>query len=134
MNAEILDLPVPEPSAVSAPFWDATQNRELHMQRCTDCGALVWYPRFGCPHCGHDDLRWERLSGRGVIHAVSVHHRAPIAALADLVPYSVVLVDLDEGVRIMSNVFGPAPQVGDAVEVGWLPLADGRNLPTFERR
>lgn len=132
--SDLSKLPVPAPSAASAPFWDATRAQELHMQRCTGCRALVWYPRLVCPHCGHEELRWETLSGRGVVYAVSVHHRAPIAALADLVPYSVVLVDLDEGARIMSNVFGSPPQVGDTVGVGWIPLADGRNLPTFERR
>jgi uncharacterized OB-fold protein len=127
-------LPVPEPTAVSAPFWDATRRRELTMQRCESCDRLVWYPRFICPHCGGSSLRWERLSGHGVVYAVSVHHRAALPALADKVPYSVVLVDLDEGVRLMSNVFGPAPAVGDPVTVAWVPLDDGRNLAVFELR
>jgi len=127
-------LPVPEPSAVSAPFWDATRRRELAMQRCGSCTRLVWYPRFVCPHCGGSSLRWEVLSGNGVVYAVSVHHRAPLPALADKVPYSVVLVDLDEGVRLMSNVFGHPPAVGDRVAVAWVPLADGRNLAVFEPR
>lgn len=127
-------LPVPKPTAVSAPFWDATRRRELTMQRCESCDRLVWYPRFVCPHCGGSSLRWETLSGKGVVYAVSVHHRAALPALADKVPYSVVLVDLDEGVRLMSNVFGPAPAVGDPVEVAWVPLDDGRNLAVFEPR
>ena len=125
-------LPVPEPTAVSAPFWDATRRRELTMQRCETCNRLVWYPRFVCPHCGGSTLQWERLSGNGVVYAVSVHHRAALPALADKVPYSVVLVDLDDGVRLMSNVFGTAPAVGDRVGVAWTPLDDGRNLPVFE--
>jgi uncharacterized OB-fold protein len=87
-----------------------------------------------CPHCGDNRLRWEQLSGVGVVYAVSVHHRPALPALADKVPYSVVLVDLEEGVRMMSNVFGPAPAVGDRVWVTWLPLDDGRNLAVFERR
>jgi len=127
-------LPVPEPTAVSAPFWDATRRRVLAMQRCDVCARLVWYPRFLCPHCGGSSLRWEELSGNGVVYAVSVHHRAPLPALADKVPYSVVLVDLDEGVRLMSNVFGRAPTVGDPVAVAWVPLDDGRNLAVFEPR
>ena len=127
-------FPVPEPSAVSAPFWAATEQHQLTMQRCGSCDSLVWYPRFVCPHCGGFSLAWEELSGRGVVYAVSVHHRPAHPAFAERVPYSVVLVDLDEGVRMMSNVFGTVPAVGDAVSVAWLPLADGRNLPTFERR
>jgi uncharacterized OB-fold protein len=125
-------VPVPEPSAVSTPFWDATRRHELTMQRCESCSRLVWYPRFVCPHCGGSSLQWETLSGNGVVYAVSVHHRAALPALADKVPYSVVLVDLDEGVRLMSNVFGPAPAVGDRVGVAWVPLDDGRNLAVFE--
>lgn len=125
---------VPAPSAVSEPFWDATRRRRLAMQRCDACQRLIWYPRFACPHCGGPSLAWEELSGQGVVYAVSVHHRAPIPALAERAPYAVVLVDLDEGARIMSNVFGPTPAVGDAVAVAWEPLQDGRNLPVFEPR
>lgn len=132
MTATDAVIPVPEPTAVSAPFWAATRERELHMQRCTECTRLVWYPRFACPHCAHDELCWERLSGQGVVYAVSVHHRPALPALADKVPYSVVLVDLDEGARIMSNVFGTPPAVGDAVRLVWTSLPDGRNLPAFE--
>ena len=127
-------LPVPIPSAMSGPFWEATRSRRLMMQRCGSCERFVWYPRFVCPHCGGFSLTWEELSGAGVVYAVSMHHRAALPALADKVPYAVVLVDLDEGVRMMSNMFGPAPVVGDAVRVAWLPLDDGRNLPIFEPR
>ncbi|KUI42179.1 DNA-binding protein [Mycobacterium sp. IS-1590] len=127
-------FPVPRPSAVSAPFWAATEKHRLVMQRCDACRRLVWYPRHVCPHCGGLALQWEQLSGQGVVHAVSVHHRGAHPAFADRVPYSVVLVDLAEGARIMSNVFGPSPAVGDEVSVAWLPLDDGRNLPTFEPR
>jgi uncharacterized OB-fold protein len=125
---------VPAATAVSTPFWAATEQRQLVMQRCESCDQLVWYPRFVCPHCGAFALRWEELSGRGVVYAVSVHHRAAHPAFAERVPYSVVLVDLDEGARMMSNVFGPPPKVGEAVSVAWLPLDDGRNLPIFEPR
>jgi len=134
VSTDVPVIPVPEPSPASAPYWEATRNQQLTMQRCMDCRELVWYPRFGCPHCGGTALQWEQLSGRGVVYAVSVHHRPALPALADKVPYSVVLVDLDEGARIMSNVFGVPPRVGDLVGVAWVPLPDGRNLPTFERQ
>ena len=139
MNKDVVSedapsVPVPEPSAVSAPYWDATKSKRLTMQRCANCHQLVWYPRFVCPHCGGDELAWETLSGHGVVYAVSVHHRPALPALADKVPYSVVLVDLAEGARIMSNVFGTPPQVGDEVDVAWVALPDGRHLPTFESR
>jgi uncharacterized OB-fold protein len=126
--------PVPAPSALSAPFWDATRRGELVMQRCTSCRRLVWYPRYACPGCGCHRLGWERLSGLGTIYAVSIHHRSPVKTLAARTPYAVVLVDLAEGARMMSNVFGPAPAVGEACALAWEPLPDGRQLPVFERR
>lgn len=125
---------VPEPSPASAPFWEATRRRCLSMQKCSSCEHFVWYPRFLCPSCGCSELTWLELSGRGTVYAVSIHHRSPLPALADRVPYAVVLVDLDEGARMMSNVFGPAPAVGDRVTVAWEALSDGRNLPIFERQ
>lgn len=127
-------LTMPEPSTVSTPFWAATEKHQLVMQRCESCHRLVWYPRAVCPRCGGFSLRWEPLSGEGIVYAVSVHHRAAHPAFAKRVPYSVVLVDLDEGARMMSNVFGDPPEVGDAVSLAWLPLDDGRNLPIFEPR
>lgn len=128
-----VDIPVPEPTAVSAPFWAATRQGRLTMQHCRPCDSLVWYPRHVCPRCGGSRLDWTELSGRGVVYAVSVHHRAALPALAGKVPYSVVLVDLEGGARMMSTMFGVPPAVGAAVTVAWLPLADGRNLPVFER-
>ncbi|OBI72449.1 Zn-ribbon domain-containing OB-fold protein [Mycobacterium asiaticum] len=125
-------VPVPDPSPVSAEFWEATRRHELRMQRCGSCHRLVWYPRHACPHCGGASLRWETLSGKGVVYAVSVHHRPAFPALADKVPYSVVLVDLDEGARMMSNVFGAIPAVGDRVEVSWVAIDDVRQLPVFQ--
>ena len=123
--------PVPPPTATSAPFWDATRERRLTMQRCGSCTRLVWFPRPLCPHCGGEDLAWEDLSGEGVVYAVTIHHRAAHPALAERTPYAVVLVDLAEGARIMSNVFGAVPAVGDTVTIDWEPLEDGRQLPVF---
>jgi uncharacterized OB-fold protein len=128
------ERPVPAPTALSAEFWKATEHRRLVMQRCASCRRIVWYPRYICPGCGSRELPWEELGGHGVIYAVSVHHRSPTPALAGRTPYSVVLVDLDEGARMMSNVFGTVASVGDRVTVAWEPLADGRNLPVFEPR
>jgi uncharacterized protein len=81
----------------------------LGFQRCADCGSAVFYPRVLCPVCGGHDLDWERSSGRGVIYATTAVYRRE----GD--PYNVVLVDLEEGFRMMSRVDGvPA----EGVEVG----------------
>ena len=79
--------------------------------------------------------QWTEVSGLGTVHAVSVHHRAPSPEMKDRAPYAVTLVELDEGVRLMSNVVGCDPaevHVGQRVRTAWEPLEDGRNLLLFE--
>lgn len=125
----------PPVSKVSEPFWEATRNRQLVLQRCASCERAVWFPRVLCPHCSSTDLRWEPASGTGAVYAVSVQHRPGTPQMKDRVPYAVVLVELDEGVRMMSNVVGCAASevtVGQRVRVSWEPLSDGRNLVVFE--
>jgi uncharacterized OB-fold protein len=125
---------VPEPSEISQPFWDASREQRLVLQRCPACDRSVWYPRAMCPTCLGEDLEWVEASGHGTVYAMSVHHRAPTAELADFAPYVVALVDLDEGVRVMTNVVGAEPgsvHVGQRVDACWEPLADGRHLLLF---
>jgi hypothetical protein len=125
---------VPKGSEYSRPFWDATRDQRLVLQRCTLCDAFVWYPRPFCPRCLRESLEWTEASGLGTVHAVSVHHRAPSPEMKDRAPYTVTLVDLDEGVRLMSNVIGCDPgdvHVGQRVRATWEALDDGRHLLLF---
>lgn len=122
-------LEVPEPSPVSAPFWDATRERRLVVQWCGSCDRGVHYPRLLCPTCRAADLDWRELSGNAVVHAHATHH--PRGADPS---YCVALVDLAEGIRMLSNVVDCDPDdvsVGQALRLAWLPLPDGRNLPVF---
>lgn len=117
-------------------FWDATRRRELVLPWCTRCGRAFWYPRPVCPRCLDPHLEWRPASGRGAVYAVSVMHRPAHPGMADRVPYAVALVDLDEGVRMLSNlvdvdIHSGEAQVGMAVTVTWEPLSDGRHLPVF---
>lgn len=124
------DPGVPEASPVSAPFWDATRHRRLVVQWCPSCDRGVHYPRLLCPTCGAPDLDWREMSGRAVVYAHATHHpRGP-----DAEPYCVALVDLAEGVRLLTNVVGTDPDdvfVGQSLRLAWLPIPDGRNLPVF---
>jgi uncharacterized OB-fold protein len=120
-------------SEVSAPFWDAASRGELVIQRCTACEGLVWYPRALCPRCGGTELSWEPVPADGTVYAVSVHHRPASPELAGAVPYAVVLVDLDAGVRMMARADGV---VAEEVTVGqrmrWRPDPDGGKAFVFE--
>lgn len=129
---KVFDPPVSESGA---PFWEATCERRLVLPWCVTCEAPFWFPRELCPRCLGVDIEWRPASGSGAVHAVSVQHRPGPARDPAAGPYAVALIDLAEGVRIMSNVVGCPPDqvaVGMAVRVGWHPLSDGRNLPQFE--
>ncbi len=123
----------------SAAFWEATRESRLLVQWCTSCNRGVFYPRVFCPHCtaGQDALEWRTASGRATVYAAVVEHR-PETAGANFSagkPYCVALVDLEEGVRVLTNVVGCPPdevRCGMPVTVTWEPLSDGRRLPLFE--
>ncbi len=124
----------PLASEVAGPFWEATREQQLVLQWCVACDRAIFYPREVCPGCLGTDLEWRPASGDGTVYAVTVEHRPQNPAMRELAPYTVALVDLDEGVRMLSSVVGADPEsvaVGQRVHVTWEPLSDGRNLPLF---
>ena len=101
---------------------------------CAACDRPFWYPRAACPRCLGDDIEWRGASGDGVVYAASVQHLPGPGRDAADGPYVVVLVDLEEGVRVMGNVLDCAPDdvhVGMRVRANWQPLSDGRKLSQF---
>ena len=87
--------------------WQAALNEgRFTLQRCTACERHVFYPRVLCPHCGADALDWVEPSGMGTVYSVTVVARREEQGG----PYNVALVDLDEGVRLMSRVEGIAAE------------------------
>jgi uncharacterized protein len=120
----------PVRDAVTAPFWEAVDRHELVVQRCDDCGQVVFYPRAHCPSCWSSALTWGPASGRGVVYSQTVVHRA-YGDFADQAPYAVVLVDLDDGFRMMSRVLDGPVRIGERVEVAFTEVADGVVLPYF---
>jgi len=126
----------PPVSELTEPFWDATRQRQFLLQWCTACQRPIFYPREICPRCFGNKLEWRPASGAGEVYAVSVQHQPamPLPAFSDG-PYAVALIELAEGVRVMSNVVGCPPEevvVGMPVTLTWEPLTDGRHLPLFE--
>jgi uncharacterized protein len=127
----------PPVGAESAPYWEATRQGRLLVQWCTACDRGIFYPRAFCPSCSGSSLEWRTASGRGTVYAAVVEHRpqAAGARFSHGQPYCVALIDLAEGVRVLSNVVGCPPDdvhSGMAVVVTWEPLTDGRQLALFE--
>jgi uncharacterized OB-fold protein len=87
----------------------------LWLQRCGACGACVFYPRALCSACGASRLDWFPASGRGVVYARAALHRRARPGDPPPQPHCVVLVDLEEGPRLMSRLPGLA---AEAVRIG----------------
>jgi uncharacterized OB-fold protein len=126
----------PPVGEASEAFWEATKEKKFLVQRCTACDQAIFYPREVCPTClSSDSLTWVESPGKGTIYAASVQEKPANPTMADRVPYVVALVELEEGIRLMSNVINCPPydaSVGKAVQLTWEELSDGRNLPQFE--
>jgi uncharacterized OB-fold protein len=107
--------PLPEPSELTAGFWDAARRHELVVQQCTACGTFRHYPQHRCPGCLSAEWSWTPVSGRGRVHSFTVTHRGFNPAWSERLPYALVTVELEEGVRMVSDL--PDEQT-DAVEIG----------------
>jgi uncharacterized OB-fold protein len=128
-----LQKPYPVPDGDSAPFWEGARQGHLRIQRCSQCDRYIFYPRAVCPHCMSASIEWVTASGRGSIHAFTVVHRAPEEFRRE-VPYVVALVDLEEGVRMMTRIVDCQPasvRVGLPVAVTFQALSEEIALPCF---
>lgn len=94
-----------EQGGAEARYQAALNEGRFIIQRCNDCKRHVFYPRVVCPHCGSDSLAWVEPKGTGVVYSTTTVRRKPEVG-GD---YDVSLIDLDEGVRMMSRVEGIAP-------------------------
>jgi uncharacterized OB-fold protein len=114
-------------------FWDGVKERELRIQRCASCKALRHPPGPMCPVCR--SLEWDFVvsSGKGTVYSHVIHHYPPMPQFGS--PHNVVLVDLEEGVRFVSNLIGVANEdvkIGLPVQVTFVDVAEDYVLPQFE--
>jgi len=130
------EMPRPTVTRDSAGFWDACRRHELAIQRCADCGAFRHPPEPCCWSCRSFAFVWQPVSGRGRIFSFAVVHRPFLPALEPHVPFTVIVVTLDDapGVRVVSNLVDAAPEearIGLEVEVVWDDVDADVTLPRF---
>lgn len=85
-------------------YWQGLQNRELLLQRCSDCGKTRFPAMPACCHCGAEGTEVVRASGRGRLYSWVVVHHAFNPALAAEVPYAIGTVELEEGCRLVARL------------------------------
>jgi len=126
--------PLPRVDEESKGFWEACQRHELYVQRCGDCGLLRHYPRALCPSCLSDRTEWVRCSGKGTVYTFTVTHQNQAAGFRDELPYVMAYVELQEGLRLLTNIVGCAAEavrIGMAVEVVFEDVTADVTLPKF---
>ena len=127
-------LPLPVPDEQSKPFFEGAKRHELVLQRCRSCGALLWPVKLRCDACLNIDIEWAKVSGKGKLHTFAIMHQVFHPGFADKVPYNIVVVELDEGLRVTTNVVGcpnSELRLDMPLEVTFEDLSEEVTIPMF---
>lgn len=136
MSDQIWDKPVPLVTEDSRPYWDGLQRGRLVLQRCAACGKTRHYPRPMCDQCHSMNSEWFTARGTGTVHSWTIAWQAFHPGFKSEIPYTLVIVDLPEGVRVLARLQEPSSdgtpvplRLGQAVHIGFKPAASGFSLP-----
>lgn len=124
--------PVPTPSALTRPFWEACRQRRLTVQRCGGCAQYIFIPQSFCPACRGTELAWVDSEGKGNVVTFTVVWRPQTPAFD--APYVVAVVRLDEGYEMLTNIVEVDPElveIGAPVQVHFLDVTAEVTLPCF---
>jgi uncharacterized OB-fold protein len=134
MPAPSPSLQLPIPTEFSAPFWEAARQRKLVIQYCPESGKYQHYPRPVSIYTGKRNVEWREVSGKGFVYAMTITRRGP-PAFRGQEPYLVATVELDEGVRLLTQIVNcnvEDARIGMRVRVRWRALNDEFSFPVFE--
>ncbi len=122
--------PIAYGDPLTVPFWQAARDHRLVLQRCVNCGQYQFPPRPFCLDCEDGEVEWVESKGFGEIYALTT---VRFEVLPDLPPpYSVAIVQLDEGPRMLAGIAGGRGAIGERVEIRWLDRAELPPLAMFE--
>jgi uncharacterized OB-fold protein len=125
--------PLPQPTPETQAYWDGAKAGELRVQRCSACTHTYFPPRPFCPKCASRKVTWIRASGRATLYSYVIHHR-PAPGFTP--PYSIAVVELEEGPRIMTNIVD-CPQTPEVLQldmplrVTFVAINETISLPLF---
>ncbi len=128
------ERPLPAPTRESQPYWDGLREGRFMLQHCTQCGQVRHYPRPVCPHCFSMESEFRDAPTGGRIHSWTVCHHPFNFFFKASVPYIVVLVDMDAGVRVNAPLRGVEEgdlKIGERVNLGFEPVTKDVTLPFF---
>ena len=125
---------LPAPTPETRHFWDGTRRGELLLQRCAECERPYFPPRPFCPGCASRDVEVFRASGRATLHSYVINQNRPAPGFET--PYSIAVVELEEGPRMLTNIVDVA-QTPEALvldmplDVTFREVSDEISLPLF---
>jgi uncharacterized OB-fold protein len=122
-----------ERPAFSREFWEAVERGELLVQKCLSCGGLQMYPRRSCVACSASEITYVPVSGQGKIYTFSTVLKYAPSDFAEDVPYTLAVVTLDEGPRMLTRIVDSDPDgLRCDMPVKFAPSEiHGQVLPTF---
>ena len=101
------ERPLPDQNnRLYAPYFEGLQNQQLNIQQCEQCCHTQMPPREFCFHCHSSALTWAPVAPRGTLYTYSIVYRAFDAWFKERTPYGIVVIELEEGNRILGNYFG----------------------------
>ncbi len=115
-------------------YWEGCGRHELILQRCRSCGTLQHRPRALCVSCLSDEIEHFPASGRGTVYSFTVTHQNQAPGFREALPYVLAYVELEEGVRLLTNIVGCSPEdvrIGLPVEVEYAQLEGDIAVPRF---
>lgn len=128
------DKPLPRIDDHNRAFWEGAQRGELRLLKCSDCGSFRYQPFPTCPACGSHSSNWVATSGRGKVWSYGFFHQVYFPSFAADVPYNVVVVELEEGPRIYSNLLDVGHddiRIGMPVKAAFEKVSDDVTLVKF---
>ena len=128
--------PLPHLDEENRWFFEACARHQLVLQKCSSCGTVRFYPRALCPSCMSSKTDYVRASGRGRVYTFTVTHQNQAPGFRDELPYVMAYVELEEGLRILTNVVNTPPNevtIGMPVEVLFEDIDENLAIPKFQR-
>ena len=126
--------PLPTIVGETLSYWEACRRDELLIQWCNCCNQYQFYPRGICANCWSGDIRWVKASGRGTVWTYTVTYQNRSPGFSEEVPYVLALVELEEGVKMFTNIVECEPRdvrIGMPVEVIFVKATDQVSIPYF---
>ncbi len=132
---ETWNRPLPVVSGETEPFWNACREGTFLIQQCEDCEKFQYHYRGFCCHCWSDRVRDHAIDGTGTVWTYTVVERNRMEGFSERVPYVVALIEVPEGIKILSNVVNcdvDSVAIGMPVRLTFADATDGLRIPMFE--